>query len=210
MPRVVTASLLALIIYPHLLLAQGTRLWVQSRYEDFEKGQPESTAIASRRVPGGWARAAVGIVNPLDLHLGCSFRQTGKRLRGHRLAGDRAQSYSCGRFHQALLQQGPHRAGGTGWPGRLGVRGHSAREARSTASSPASPVSTRAPPPSSSTPQPLATMRPRPSQADQARYIWDLAFDAQGALYIATGGPAAIYRVDVATDTPHAESVFRE
>ena len=46
-------------------------------------------------------------------------------------------------------------------------------------------------------------------QADQARYIWDLAFDAQGALYIATGGPAAIYRVDVATETPHAESSSR-
>ena len=48
MPRVVTASLLALIIYPHITLAQGTRLWVQSRYEEFEKGQPENTAIASR------------------------------------------------------------------------------------------------------------------------------------------------------------------
>src|SRR5277367_3042512 len=48
MPRVVTASLLALVLYPHLLPAQGTRLWVQSRYEEFEKGQPESTAIASR------------------------------------------------------------------------------------------------------------------------------------------------------------------
>ena len=47
MPRVVTASLLALVVYPHLLSAQGTRLWVQSRYEDFEKGQPESTSIAS-------------------------------------------------------------------------------------------------------------------------------------------------------------------
>ena len=48
MPRVVTASLLALIIYPHVVLAQGTRLWVQTRYEEFEKGQPENTAIASR------------------------------------------------------------------------------------------------------------------------------------------------------------------
>src|SRR6202167_4898469 len=48
MPRVVTASLLVLlVVYPHLLLAQGTRLWVQSRYEEFEKGQPESTSIAS-------------------------------------------------------------------------------------------------------------------------------------------------------------------
>ena len=48
MPRVVTASLLALVLYPHLLPAQGTRLWVQSRYEEFEKGQPDSAAIASR------------------------------------------------------------------------------------------------------------------------------------------------------------------
>src|SRR5271156_7064116 len=47
MPRVVTASLLALIIYPHVVLAQGTRLWVQSRYEEFEKGQPGSTSISS-------------------------------------------------------------------------------------------------------------------------------------------------------------------
>ncbi|MEA3008022.1 MAG: hypothetical protein QOI94_3291, partial [Acidobacteriaceae bacterium] len=48
MPRVVTASLLALIIYPHVVSAQGTRIWVQSRYEEFEKGQPETTAISSR------------------------------------------------------------------------------------------------------------------------------------------------------------------
>ena len=40
---------MALIIYPHLTLAQGTRLWVQTRYEEFEKGpMPENTAIASR------------------------------------------------------------------------------------------------------------------------------------------------------------------
>ena len=31
---------------------------------------------------------------------------------------------------------------------------------------------------------------------DRPKYIWDLAFDSQGRLYIATGGPAAIYRVD--------------
>src|SRR6201992_3766759 len=48
MPRAVTASLLALIVCPHLSLAQGTRLWQQSRYEEFEKGQPESASISSR------------------------------------------------------------------------------------------------------------------------------------------------------------------
>ena len=30
---------------------------------------------------------------------------------------------------------------------------------------------------------------------EKPKYVWDLAFDAQGRLYIATGGPAAIYRV---------------
>jgi hypothetical protein len=44
---------------------------------------------------------------------------------------------------------------------------------------------------------------------DPAHYIWDLAFDAQGALYIATGGPAAIYRVDLSKETPQAELFFQ-
>ena len=46
--RVVTASLLALTLFPHVLQAQGTRLWSQSRYDEFEKGQPESIAISSQ------------------------------------------------------------------------------------------------------------------------------------------------------------------
>lgn len=33
--------------------------------------------------------------------------------------------------------------------------------------------------------------------AEKPKYVWDLAFDAEGRLYIATGGPAGIYRVDV-------------
>lgn len=31
-----------------------------------------------------------------------------------------------------------------------------------------------------------------------AHYVWDLSFDTQGRLYIAAGGPAAVYRVDLA------------
>jgi hypothetical protein len=37
----------------------------------------------------------------------------------------------------------------------------------------------------------------KPSDKGKSHYVWDLAFDAQGRLYIATGGPAAVYRVDV-------------
>src|SRR5579863_9192342 len=41
----------------------------------------------------------------------------------------------------------------------------------------------------------------------KAHYIWDMTFDAQGRLYIATGGPAAVYRVD-AGKTGGAPEVF--
>src|SRR6201996_2877614 len=55
--RVVTVSVLSLILFPQFLPAQGTRLWVQTRYEDFEKGQPESTAISSL----GYLESAPGL-----------------------------------------------------------------------------------------------------------------------------------------------------
>ncbi len=44
-----------------------------------------------------------------------------------------------------------------------------------------------------------AAGQPRPGAASssaQTHYIWDLTFDAAGRLYIATGNPGAVYRVD--------------
>ncbi len=43
----------------------------------------------------------------------------------------------------------------------------------------------------------------------QAHYIWAMTFDAAGRLYIATGAPAAIYRVDVAKKDARPELVFK-
>ncbi len=40
------------------------------------------------------------------------------------------------------------------------------------------------------------------------KYIWDLAFGPDGALYIATGGPAAVYRVRTPAGAAHAERFF--
>lgn len=42
-----------------------------------------------------------------------------------------------------------------------------------------------------------------------AHYIWDMTFDAQGRLYIATGGPAAVYRVDVSNANAQPELFFK-
>ena len=42
----------------------------------------------------------------------------------------------------------------------------------------------------------------------KATYIWDLAFDAAGRMYVATGGPAAIYRVDLKKPGAAPEKFF--
>jgi hypothetical protein len=42
----------------------------------------------------------------------------------------------------------------------------------------------------------------------KATYIWDLAFDAAGRMYVATGGPASIYRVDLKKPGAAPEKFF--
>jgi hypothetical protein len=43
----------------------------------------------------------------------------------------------------------------------------------------------------------------------QSRYIWDLTFDSAGRLYIATGNPGAVYRVDPAKPGAAPELFFK-
>ncbi|MGA8729344.1 MAG: hypothetical protein WB608_11395 [Terracidiphilus sp.] len=43
----------------------------------------------------------------------------------------------------------------------------------------------------------------------KSRYIWDMTFDKEGRLYIATGGPAAVYRVDVSKANAQPEQFFK-
>jgi len=43
----------------------------------------------------------------------------------------------------------------------------------------------------------------------ESRYIWDLTFDPAGRMYIATGNPAAVYRLDVSKIGAGAEEFFK-
>src|SRR5271156_3157120 len=207
MPRVVTASLLVLIVYPHLLLAQGTRLWVQSRYEEFEKGQPESTSIASP----GYLEAGPALKSVLSTpstyiwdvasdSQGNAYVATGSPATGLKVSppGASTQLFTSKDLTLQTVKGGPDGSvyaatvpGGKVYrikPGQSGLDESSATVVFDAATD-------------AHTAAPAKT-------TDQARYIWDLAFDAQGALYVATGGPATIYRVDVAKDNPHAELYF--
>ena len=44
---------------------------------------------------------------------------------------------------------------------------------------------------------------------EKSRYIWDLTFDSAGRLYIATGGPGAIYRIPPAGSEARPELFFK-
>jgi hypothetical protein len=207
MPRVVTASLLALIIYPHVVLAQGTRLWVQSRYEEFEKGQPESIAISSRGyLEAGPAMKSVLLTPSTYIwdvasdNQGNAYLATGSPATVLKVnsAGVSTKLFSTKELTVQAVRVGPDGSvyaatvpGGKVYrikPDQSGLDESSATIVFDS-----------------------ATMTQNAGSAkpgDQARYIWDLAFDAHGVLYIATGGPAAIYRVDVSSATPHAEIFF--
>jgi len=44
---------------------------------------------------------------------------------------------------------------------------------------------------------------------EKSRYIWDLAFDSAGRMYVATGGPGAVYRVPAAGSEAKPELFFK-
>src|SRR6202789_221923 len=207
MPRVVTASLLALIIYPHVLPAQGTRLWVQSRYEDFEKGQPLSTAISSRGyLESGPALRSVLLTPSTYIWAVASDSQgnayigTGSPATVLKVTptGTSTKLFTTKELTVQTVRVGPDGAiyaatvpGGKVYrikPGQSGLDETTAQVVFDAA-----------------TIHPPDAAKP----GDPAHYIWDLAFDAQGALYIATGGRAAIYRVDLSKETPQAELFFQ-
>src|ERR1700728_2105829 len=187
MPRVVTASLLALIIYPHLTLAQGTRLWVQTRYEEFEKGQPENTAIASRGYLEAGPELRSVLLTPSTYiwavtsdSQGNAYVATGSPATVLKVtpAGASTKLFSTKELTVQTVRVAPDGSvyaatvpGGKVYrikPGQSGLDETTATVVFDAAT----------------TARNVATAK----SADQARYIWDLAFDSQAALYIATGG----------------------
>jgi hypothetical protein len=180
---------------------------VQSRYEEFEKGQPESIAIASQgHLEAGPPLRSVLLTPSTYIWAvasdsqGNAYIATGSPATVLKVtpAGVSTKLFSTKELTVQAVRVGPDGSvyaatvpGGKVYrikPGQSGLDETTAAvifDAATTARN-------------------VATAK----SADQARYIWDLAFDSHGALYIATGGPAAIYRVNVSTDTPHAELFF--
>ena len=195
--------------------SQSTHLWTQSHVDEFEKGTPQGVAITSdghlREAPGlkeilttpstfVWSIAVdksgaayLGTASPATvLRVGADgkafvmFETKDLSVQAVRLGPDGAlyaATMPSGKVYRlnpaATEKQDDSTAKLVFDLGRVGKK--------VTADSPESK------PADEKTPE---------KQDGRSNYIWDMTFDASGLLYIATGGPGAVYRVD--TNKPGA------
>ncbi|MGA8042588.1 MAG: hypothetical protein WCA37_07285 [Terracidiphilus sp.] len=199
-----------------MLRAQQTHLWTQSRFEEFEKGSPQGVAIGSdghlRQGPGMhdvmttpstfvWSIATdkngtayLGTASPATvLRVGKSgksftlFETTDVSVQAVALGPD-------GMLYAATLPSGKV------------YRINPAATAKQDQTS-ATVLFDAGKLPEKTT-MDGTTVESKPADG-KSHYIWAMTFDAAGRLYIATGGPGAVYRVDVKTPGAKPEEFFK-
>jgi len=168
--------------------AQGTHLWTQSRVEDFEKGTPQGVTISS----DGHLRQGPGLTELLT---------TPSTFVWSVAAGKNGETYIGTASPAAVLRVAPDGKATTLFETkdlsvqvvRLGPDG-----ALYAATLPSGKVyrlktdATAAQDASSAT---VVFDLDKQAEGSKPRYIWDMTFDASGRVYIATGGPGAVYRI---------------
>jgi hypothetical protein len=201
--------------------AQGTRLWTQSRFEEFEKGTPQGVAIASEgRLREGPALDDL-LTTPSTFVWSLAVDKTGTAYLG---TGSPATVLRVekGAKPVTLFESKDLSVEVV----RLGPDG-----ALYVATLPSGKVYKLDPHASVKLDDQKATVVFDASKFDGAKagdsgarledgiaadksdarshYIWDMTFDAAGRLYIATGGPAAVYRADVSKPGTAAKVFYK-
>jgi sugar lactone lactonase YvrE len=179
--------------------AQGTRLWTQSRFDELEKGKPDGVSIRSDGHLEAGPEAHAVLTTPSTYvwavdsdHAGNAYLATGSPATVLKVTPD-GKSTTLFTTKDLTVQ-------------KLRV----APDGDIYAATLPSGMVYRLKPSSAEMNDSTATVVFDPAKTtEKAKYVWDLAFDAQGRLYIATGGPAAIYRVNTAQAGAKPEIFFR-
>jgi len=198
-------------------IAQGTHLWLQSQMEEFEKGTPEGVAIESNghlgAGPGLTELATTPSTFVWSLALGKDgriFAGTGSPASVLRLdAHPDEKPFTLFETRDLSVQAlcvGPDGAvyAATVPSGKVYKlnpdAGTKQDESSATVVFDAARLDEAAAATAKSAP---------PASAPQTHYIWALTFDKEGRLYIATGNPGAVYRVDPARSNPTPQLFFK-
>ena len=191
-----------------LAAAQETHLWTQSRFEEFEKGTPQGVAIGSdgrlREGPAlkEWLTTPSTFVwSVATSKSGAVFLGTGSPASVLRVEKGVKPFplYESKDLSVQAMEMGPDGA-------------------LYAATVPSGKVYRLDPTATARIDEQKATVVFDASKLDGAsaektdtksHYIWELTFDASGRLYIATGGPGAVYRVDVTKAGSQPELFFK-
>ncbi|HUN88307.1 MAG TPA: hypothetical protein VMU28_05925 [Terriglobales bacterium] len=207
--RKIVLCVLALLFVCSLLFAEGTRTWFQARYEDFEKGTARGVAVSSDGVielspalkqltstPSTYLWAVVSDAE------GNAYVAAGAPARVYRVTptGETTVIFEPQELQvQALLmsRDGTTLYAATSPDGKVYKIVHgggSAAKKEATTANQAKPAN---PSPEANTNLPVDKSYSASVFYDpKTKYIWNLAEDAEGRLYIATGDHGEIYRVD--------------
>jgi hypothetical protein len=220
-----TLAVVAIALASISALAQGTHLWTQSRLEEFEKGTPQGVALSS----DGYLREGPGLIEQLTTpstyvwsvavdkagtaYLGTASPATVLRTAGRQ--GDKPFTlFETKDLAVQVVRLGPDGAlyAATLPSGKVYRLKPDATvkqdDASATVVFDAAKLDDAAiggGKKSTDTPTEKGTDRPEA----KSHYIWEMTFDAAGRLYVATGGPGAIYRVDVTKPGAKPELFFK-
>lgn len=192
---------------PSFTAAQGTHLWTQSQLEEFEKGTPQGVALTN----DGHLRQGPGLKEVLTTPStfvwsvaadknGVAYLGTGSPAAVLRVDRD-GKSTTLFESRDVSVQVV-----------RLGPDG--ALYAATMPSGKVYKLKTNA---DSKQDEASATVVFDPAKLDgtgdakpaaKSHYVWDLAFDSAGRLYIAAGDPGAVYRVDATKPDARPEMFF--
>ncbi|HEY2857698.1 MAG TPA: hypothetical protein VGJ21_04730, partial [Terracidiphilus sp.] len=201
--------------------AQGTHLWTQTRVEDFEKGRPQGVSLTSdgklREAPGlreivttpstfVWSvaidkggNAWLGTGSPATvLRVGADgkpvtlFETKDLSVQVVRLAPD-------GALYAATMPSGKV------YKLRADATVKQDEDAATVVFDPAKLEH----PASKSADGKTPDDKENDKDAARSHYVWDMTFDQKGRLYIATGGPGAVYRVDLNKSGSAPELFFK-
>jgi hypothetical protein len=206
-----TVAVAVMLVSTLTASAQGTRLWTQSRIDEFEKGTPQGVVLSS----DGQLRQGPGLTE--DLTTPSSYVWS--------VAADKNGTAYVGTASPATVLRVAGRPGAKPFTlfetkdlsvqvVRFGPDG-----ALYAATLPSGKVYRLNPDAAIKQDEASAELvfdaakfdesGPQDKAEKKSHYIWDLTFDAAGRLYIATGGPGVIYRVDPAKKDQRAEVFFK-
>lgn len=207
---------LTLAALPLLAHAQGTKVWRQSTYQSFETGSPKGVAIYSdgRLAPSPqpedmltasagaiWSMAAdghgnvyLGTGSPAQVLKVTPDGKSSPLLKTRAVSVQSIRMGPDGMLYAATLPDGKVY--------RLNPAGPELDLAQAPARVYAKDVNKQSTAPAADIVFDPASVSPKPT------YLWDLAFDKAGRLYVATGAPAAVYRIDVSHRGATPEKFF--